>query len=264
MAAAALFIVALLILLVIRQGYDAPSFERVEQPTSTEPPAALPAALAAALAAKGGMAGFPAAATLLDLADRGVLTIHELPRRFGVRNYAVAQVPGKHDLADHEAEALTIAFAGSGDAVPLSKARARLARGGRRFSQAVTSDLAERGLLDPSRKAVRDRLTILSIAMLFAGGLGAIGVAALIPRYGGWPFVLPLAVVIAGIVGVVMAAATTPLSDEGLMQSARWRGFKRYLKDVASSRESSGGAALRSRWWCTASRSGSATSGRVT
>ena len=193
MAAAALFIGALLILFVIRQGYDAPSFERVEQATSTEPPEALPVALAAALAAKGGMAGFPAAATLLDLADRGVLTIHELPRRFGVRNYAVAQVPGKHDLADHEAEALTIAFAGSGDAVPLSKARGRLARGGRRFAHAVISDLVARGLVDPSRKAVRDRLIVVSIAMLFAGGLGAIGVAALIPRYDGWPFMLPLA-----------------------------------------------------------------------
>jgi Predicted membrane protein (DUF2207) len=248
MGAVALFVAALLILFVIRQAYESPGFDRVEQATSTEPPEALPVALAAALAAKGRGAGFPSVATLLDLADRGALTIHELPRRFGVRNYAIAQVPGKHDLAEHEAEALTIAFADGGDAVPLSKARARLARGGRRFSQAVNSDLAERGLLDPSRKAVRDRLIVVSIAMLFAGGLGAIGVAALIPRYDGWPFMLPLAVVIAGIIGVVMAAATTPLSDTGLMQSARWRGFKRYLKDVAESRESSGGAALRSRW----------------
>jgi hypothetical protein len=248
MGAAALFIGPLLILFAIRQGYDAPSFERVEQATSTEPPEALPVALAAALAAKGGMTGFPAAATLLDLADRGVLTIHELPRRFGVRNYAVAQVPGKHDLADHEAEALTVAFAGSGDAVSLSKARDRLKRSGRRFSQAVNSDLAERGLLDPSRKAVRDRLIAVSIAMLFAGLFAAIGVSALIQRYDAWPFLLPFAVVIAGIVGVVMAATTTPLSDEGLMQSVRWRGFKRYLKDVASSRETSGGAALRPRW----------------
>ena len=39
-----------------------------------------------------------------------------------------------------------VAFAGSGDEVTMSKARARLARGARRFSNALNDDLEERGL----------------------------------------------------------------------------------------------------------------------
>jgi hypothetical protein len=248
MGAGALFIGGVLLLLLIRQGYDSPGFDMGPQATSTEPPETLPVAMAATLASKGRAIGYQSVATLLDLADRGVLTVRELPRRFGVPQYELTQVPGKHDLADHEIEALTLAFAGSGDEVTMSRARARLARNGRRFSQALNNDLEERGLLDPSRRAVRSRLTAVAVAMLFAAGLACIGVAPLIPRYDGWPFLLPLGLAAAGIVGVVIAAATTPLSDAGLMQSARWRGFKRYLKDVTQAREVSGPSAIRSRW----------------
>ena len=246
MAAAGIFVAGLLVLLVIRQSYPSPGFD-VSPTTTTEPPGPLPAALAAALVAKGRASGFQSMATLLDLADRGVLLVHELPRTLGTRNYALSQVSGKHDLADHEAEALTIAFAGVGDEVTMSKARARMARAARRFSNAVNGDLAERGLLDPSRKAVRDRLTLVSIVMLLAAGLGAIGVAPFIPRFEGWPFLLPLALSLAGIVGVVMAAATTSLSDAGLVEAARWYGFKRHLKEVANRRDPDG-ATIGSRW----------------
>jgi hypothetical protein len=244
MAAAAVFIAALLLVLVIRQGYDSPGFDGVDRTTVTEPPEALPVALAAALASKGRGPGYPSVATLLDLADRGVLTVRELPRRLGVRNYELSQVPGKHELDDHEAEALSIAFAGGGGEVTMSKARGRLARGSRRFSNAVNADLAGRGLLDPSRKAVRDRLTAVSLGMIFTAGVSAAGLAALIPRYEGWPLLMPLALVICGIIGVIMAAATSSLSDAGLMQGARWRGFKGHLKGIAAD----GTASVRPRW----------------
>jgi hypothetical protein len=248
MAAGGIFIGAFLLLLIIRQGYDSPGFDGIERTTVTEPPADLPAALAAALALKGRGAGYPALATLLDLADRGVLTVRELPRKFGVRNYELAQVPGKHDLDGHQVEALSIAFAGGGDDVTMSKASGRLARASRRFSKVVNADLAELGLLDPSRKAVRDRLTAVSLGMIFTAGLSAGGLAALIPRYEGWPLLMALALAVCGIIGVVMAAATSPLSDAGLMESARWRGFKAHLKEIATARDVDGAAAVPSRW----------------
>ena len=130
----------------------------------------------------------------------------------------------------------------------MSKAHGRLARGSRRFSKAVSADLAERGLLDPSRKAIRDRLTAVSLGMIFSAGLGSSGLAALIPRYGGWPLLAALALAVCGIIGLVMGAATTSLSDAGLMQGARWRGFKQHLKGLADPRSESGAVAVRSRW----------------
>ncbi len=128
MAAAGVFTAAFLLLLMVRQGYESPGFDGVERTSATEPPAPLPVTLAAALAMKGRGAGYPSMATLLDLADRGILTVRELPRRFGVRNYELSQVPGKHDLEDHQIEALSIAFGGAGDDVTISKATGRMTR----------------------------------------------------------------------------------------------------------------------------------------
>jgi len=247
-AAAALFLGACLTLLIVRQGYDSPEVRGDDQATPAEPPEDLPAGLVAVLAAKGRVSGAESGATLLDLADRGVITIHERPKRLGTRQYTLTPVPGKHDLEDHEIEALTIAFAGTGDEVTMQKARGRLGRGARRFSAVLQAELTTRGLLDPSRKAVRSRLMTVSVFLLLGAGVGAIGVAPLIPRHQGWPFLLPLALAVAGLAGLVMAAATTPLSDAGLIQGARWRGFRRYLKAFAAARDGRTGMTIDSRW----------------
>ena len=58
---------------------------------------------------------------------------------------------------------------------------------------------------------------------------------------------MPLGLVVAGIVGCIAAATITPLSDQGLVEAARWRGFKRHLKTIAS-RRYDGGADVPPRW----------------
>jgi hypothetical protein len=238
-------ILALLIVLLVRRSYPAPP-PFPDQP-SAEPPEALPAALAAALVAKGRAAGYQPIGTILDLADRGVLTVTEVPVRFGPRAYTLAQVPGTHDLAAHEETALRIAFAHDGEDVSFARARGRLARRSRQFAEAVNADLLDKGLIDPERKTVRDRLSVIALTMLPAAALGAAAVAPLIPTYDAWPFLLPLGLLVAGIVGMVLAATLTPLSDQGLMEGARWRGFKRQLKTLAS-QDDTGGGVIASRW----------------
>jgi hypothetical protein len=245
-AGAGIFLVGLVLVLTVRQGYSTPTVD-VAPTTLGSPPEPLPAGLAAVLAAKGRASGYSAVATLLDLADRGVLRIAELPRTFGVRNYEVSQVPGSHELDAHETEAIRIAFGGRGDPVSFSRARGRLARGARRFSAAVNTDLAARGLLDVDRKQARDRLTIVAVIMLLTGALACVAAAPFIPRFDGWPFLLPLALVAAGLIGIVMAASMTPLSDEGLLGAAAWRGFRRHLKAMAQNKDASPGS-LDSRW----------------
>jgi len=233
--AAALFVAGIVLLAALRQGYPRPSVS-IDQATTVEVPEPLPAALAAVLAARGGTVGYQSAATIFDLADRGVLVVRELPRSLGVRSYELSQVPGTHGLEEHEQEALTIAFAGGQESVSLSKARARLARSSRRFAAAVNRDLGARGYLDPARRAVRERLMSASVVLLIGSALGSVAMATLIPRFEGWPFLLPLALCAAGIIGIVMAASTTSLSDQGLIQAARWRGFKRYLKSAVEAK----------------------------
>jgi hypothetical protein len=235
MGGGAILVLGLGLLLGVRQAYPSPSIETRET-TTTSPPALLPAAVASVLAARGRTTGYNAIGTLLDLADRGVLVVRELPRVLGTRQYEIAQVAGKHDISDHEEEAIRIAFSGRGEPVTLSKARAHLARAARRFAAALNADLEAMGLIDPVRKAIRDRVAIAAIAMLLVGAASNILVAPLIPRFEAWPFALPVSLMAAGIIGIIMAVSMTPLSDLGLVEAARWAGFRRHLKTLASQR----------------------------
>jgi hypothetical protein len=247
LAAALIFGAGLFLVAATRQGYPTTSGIPSET-TATEPPQPLPAAFASVLVTRGGPSGYQGIGTLLDLADRGVLTIRETRGRLGTRSYELSQVPGTHDLDTHESEVIVTAFGGAGDEVSLSKARGRLARGARRFRAALNADLEQRGLLDPVRKAIRDRLTGVSFAIILAGILGMVAAAPLVAQYEAWPFLLPVAIVVVGIVGLVTAATSTPLSDQGLVEAARWRGFRRHLKSLASSRDDRDPSPVPTRW----------------
>ena len=235
MYAAMVFAGGLVLLGLGRAGYRPAAPAPGESPESV-PPDNLPPALVAVLLARGDTRGANGMATLLDLAERGVVSVRELPRRLGVRNFALAQVPGSHDLADHEQAAVRVSFADRPDEVLLSKARGRLARGTRRFHAAVASDLTTRGLLDPARKAVRGRLFVTAVTLLLVGVFGTIALAGLIPQYGPWPLLIGLGLGLSGVIGLIMAATTSALSDDGTREAARWRGFRRHLKTTATSR----------------------------
>jgi len=236
----------ILLMIAVRRHYDKPSFIPSES-TVISLPEKLPPALAGALINSGRGSVAHALATIVDLADRGALVVRELPRRLGARHYELAQVPGTHALATHEEAALIIAFAGRGDEVTLHRARGRLTRGSRRFSSAVETELAGEGLLDPSRKAVRDRLLVMGIGLLLGGAVLAIPIALLVDRYGPWPLLVALGVAVAGLSGIILSATTTALSNEGLIRAARWRGFKRHLKKAMSDRRSPGDPPFASR-----------------
>ncbi len=238
MGAGAIAALGILFVVAVRRQYDRPAITSTESTTITLPER-LPPAVAGALINHGRVHAGHALATLVNLADRGILAVRELPRQFGVRSYELSQVPGTHNLTAHEEAALTIAFAGRGDDITLSKARARLARGSRRFSAAAEADLSAQGLLDQSRKAVRDRLLAIGVVLLIAGGLSAIPIAVLADRFGPWPFLLTLGFVVAGLAGIIASATTTALSNDGLVRAARWRGFKRHLKKAMSERRMS-------------------------
>ena len=234
MYAALAFVGGIVLVVLARAGYRPPLVAGPETPEPV-PPGDLPPALVAVLLARGDTRGAFGLATLLDLAERGVMSVRELPRRLGVRNFALAQVPGTHDLADHEQAALRIAFADRPEEVPLARARGRLARGTRPFADAVRSDLEARGLLDPGRRAARRRVFVTAFVLLLAGLFLALALVVLIPDYGPWPLLIGLGLGVSGIVGLIVAAVTSALSDDGAREAARWRGFRRHLKSMASS-----------------------------
>jgi Predicted membrane protein (DUF2207) len=232
LAAASVLLIQLFVVFAMRRQ-SGPPIQVPAESTTLTPPEPLPPALAMALITNGSSAA-GATATLMDLADRGVLTIQELPRHFGVRHFVLAQVPGAHELASHEQAAIEIAFDGHGDDVTLSKAQGRLARGGRRFSSAVAADMQAEGLLDETRYLVAQRLKKMGFMLLLGGIASAMPIAAMVERFGPWPLLIPLAIALGGLAGIIAGATTAVLSSDGAMRAARWRGFRRYLKSVAA------------------------------
>lgn len=234
--AAAMAMAGILIVVGVRRHYDRPLVVETES-MAVAMPEQLPPALAGALLSRGRVQVGHALATLVDLANRGVLLVRELPKPFGTRQYELAQVPGRHELLPHEEAALTIAFAGDGDEVNLSKARGRLVRNARRFAAAAEADLLARGLIDPGRRAIRDRLLAIGIVFMMTGAIAVIPLAMLVDRFGPWPLLLPLGLVIAAFAGIIGSASTTALSNDGVVRAARWRGFRRYLKSALADRQ---------------------------
>ena len=71
--------------------------------------------------AKGRASGYHPLGTLLDLADRGVLVVKETPGRIAGRRYELSQVSGHARSCRPRRRSTAIAFAGSGEDVPLAQ-----------------------------------------------------------------------------------------------------------------------------------------------
>jgi Predicted membrane protein (DUF2207) C-terminal domain/Predicted membrane protein (DUF2207) N-terminal domain len=230
------FVFVTVLAIGMRRSYPPPS--EVPPPSTTPtPPAPLAPATAAAIAARGRMPPTGAIATLMDLAERGVIAIRELPRHFGVRQYELSTIAGRHDLAPHEEVVVRIVFADRADAVTLSKARGRLVRGSRQFASEVDRELRVTGMLDEMRANGSSRLKGLGVTLLLTGFVLVIPAVAMINQQGPWPLLVPLALVIGGLVTIIAGATMTVLSDQGVMAAAQWLGYRQHLRDMARGRD---------------------------
>jgi hypothetical protein len=187
-------------------------------------------------------------AALFGVADRGVLRIDERSRAFGLRDFTIAEAT-ERSLAPYEERLLEIVFAGAQDgtrSVTLGKARNRLVRQFGKFKAALEPAMVSAGLLDDDRRSVRTRFVAIAILCLIAAGMLSIAFAFIVERFGGWPMMIPLALALVGVAGLMAYGAHTPLSNDGIRRANEWRGFRRYLRDIARDRQPSpGDAAMR-------------------
>ena len=211
--------------------------------SSVLPDRASPAVAGALVTAGAKPGAAQALGALFGLAQRGILVIEESreKRWYRPHEFIVRLVdPAPHDLRPHEKGLLDLLFTsktGPTDTVKLSEAGTRLTSKLSRFSQPLMEELLAFRLIDPERQAIAKRFMLIGVALLFMMiPLGALGVV-LMPRAGGWPFLLVAVVFLLGLVAFILAGSYSPLSDEGERQAARWRGFQEYLKDVVKGRE---------------------------
>jgi len=238
-AAAVVLAAGLIFMFALRQRYDSPQGAVGTTGTVETLPDTLRPGVAGALAANGGVALQHAMATLFALADRGLVTITEEPRKWGQRHFTLHRRQPNQPPAPEEAAVLNLAFRHKGrdeDSVPLTKARHRVANRLRDFKTAVNQELRTLGMLDDERMGVRARYLGFSIAFLILAGLLVIPAIFVSRVYEGWPFLIAGAVGAVAVVGFIFYGALTPLSNEGVRRAERWRAYQKHLKEVARER----------------------------
>jgi uncharacterized membrane protein YgcG len=238
--AAIVLVAGLVVLFAVRQRYDAPPSDVAAAWTGSAPPDPLPPAMAGALITNGRPHLEHAMAAFFSLAERGELTIEERPRSFGQSNFVLTRNATGRPLAEHEQRALDIIFTGSPgpeSSVGLGKARSRLTRHFSKFSTALEREMTAAALMDEDRRSVRTRFMWVGVAALIVAAPMPILLSFFVNEFGGWPMLIPAALAVVGVTALIFYAAHTPLSNDAVRRAQYWRGFRKYLQDVARDRE---------------------------
>ena len=231
-ASALVLVLGLTVLFAIRQGYDAPRIERHPAPIVPSMPDALAPGLAGALAAGGRISLEHAAASVLAIADRGLIDVEaEKKGALGSRTYVLTRRRATEALERHEQAAVDAVFDDS-DSITLSKARARLGRRFARFKREAMADLGEAGLIETDRQSTRRTFARAAGVMFALAAASLLALLLVIDAFGAWPLAIPAAFALGGICAVILYATSTPLSNEGVRRAELWRGYRTYLKSL--------------------------------
>lgn len=236
-AGGGIVLACLMVLFGLRQSDDHPPAERAIEWNSLIPPEPIPPAIAGVLVTNGRVQLEHSIATIFALAERGIVTIREEPRgTFGQRNFLIQRTRAGEHLAQHEETVLDIIFAkstGAEASVSIAKARSYLMRGGSRFKHAIMRELADAGITDSARLGQRRRYQTMGLVLLGMTGAATLVSIGLLQRYGGWPFFMPLGLLIGALASFIFMAAHTPLSNDGVRRAPQWRAYRKHLSHPA-------------------------------
>ncbi|NWG05603.1 MAG: DUF2207 domain-containing protein [Chloroflexi bacterium] len=207
------------------------------------PPGNVPPAVVGKLTGQqGGFMG-----TIFDLAQRGVLEVQEERGFLGSTKHILVRKPSSVILRPHEQGLLDALFKPGESQVNMSEIGARLSMKNKSFEESLERELVERGWLDLERKQKRTRQVALAIlGMIAMMTLGIISLFGFGSSLGGGSIATTLfaAILGAGVAGFLLSlilaiyagtfSVLTPLGEE---QSARWKGFAKYLEQVSKGRE---------------------------
>lgn len=184
---------------------------------------------------------------IFDLAQRGVLEVREEKGPWGTKNHVVVRKDHTVSLKPYEQGLMNALYTSGETRIKMGEIATRLATKNSLFSEPLEQELVQRGWLDLERKQRRKALLGTGVlVMLFAllvlvlstvmGGMS-------LPENPGW---LPAIVAVAGISAalfissipfLIYAASYSVLTPSGEEQSARWKGFAEYLKQVSKGQE---------------------------
>jgi hypothetical protein len=185
--------------------------------------------------------------TIFDLAQRGILEVREEKGSWGTSEHILYRRHQVASLQPHEQGLLDALFKPGETQIKMNDIGMRLASKHTLFDEPLEQELIQRGWLDLERKQRRAVLLtvgvvgigIALITFVFSMVMGGINLST----NAAW---IPLVAAVAGISAgifllsialLIYAASFSILTPSGEEQSARWKGFAEYLKQVSKGRE---------------------------
>lgn len=220
---------------------------RSHQPTASkgtavlyEPPNNLPPAIAGVLNANGASPSWPnALATLFDLADRGILTIEEIPDKkwYQSQDFLIVRQTYPANLRPHEEGLLALLFEsknGPQTAVKLSKLNNVVTgKQWEKFTEPLKAEIKAAGFIDPQRKTRRQWVIGGSVLVLIVAMLALVATPLLLDAlFGAWPLVVAFSLFIVFVMLMAVGSSLTILTDEAKLMADEWQSFYRYLQNV--------------------------------
>ena len=243
MGAGAILLAAVVWMLTFWFGHRAEPVAAGPMTRLTAPPDALPVALAGALLSPGAGATWAQAfATLLGLAQRGVIRIEELPGRTwpGVREYLLHLETRPTELRGHERGLLDLLFtskAGAVTTVKLSAAGRAAQSRLKLFKLPLTEELTAAGLVSPEQAQTRSVLVRWGLLLVVLAAAGFVVAGVLVRQYSGWPLLVPGSLMLVAVSLLIMASRFSVLSSAGRSRAVGWRSFFGFIQAVAKGRE---------------------------
>jgi uncharacterized membrane protein YgcG len=224
---------------------DSPS-KPVSPPTNYRP------AVAVALAARANPTLMHSLATMIDLAQRGILSIEQVPGKWPSPNrFEIVKISQPDNLSMHEQILMETLFIKRG--VPVTRVALEqypqvIGRHIGDFSRAVKTEIALLGLISPERKKRQTRLLIAGTCLLLAGLLIGVALAMIVfnqntqvpiglDRFIGGVLGACIAAFFGGLAFIIFAALYSPLTSQGRWIAGQWNGFSLYLRDIIAWRE---------------------------
>ena len=184
--------------------------------------------------------------TIFDQAQRSVLEVREEKGSWGTQNHVLVLKDRSIALQPFEMGLVDALFKPSESQINMNEVGTRLAAKNKLFDEPLEQELIQRGWLDPERKRKRSRFIGIGLTGLVLT-LGVFLAALLLGINSSQNVILAmLFAVIAGVgIGLFVLSLTlliytstfSVLTLAGEEQSARWKGFAEYLKQVSKGRE---------------------------
>jgi uncharacterized protein (TIGR04222 family) len=183
---------------------------------------------------------------IFDLAQRGILEVRE-EKGFWGNNHILTRKDLTVSLQPYEQGLMDALFKYGETEINMNEVATRLSTKNKLFDEPLEQELIQRGWLDTERKQKRSILGIAGLlTMIFAMIvfiLSMVGAGMSLSENSGW---LMLTVAVAGISAglfilsiplLVYGATYSILTPAGEEQTARWKGFAEYLKQVSKGKE---------------------------